>query len=512
MPELTRPRLLYFNGPWDYLGDRMRRSYIEPFNALLAQDFDVISVEGNRDFRVEVETHQPDLVLFHTGCEAPLEPEVTIANTDAFPEIPRIGYVYRDPFSPSRMMAMNRLRSWGVNQTFTCFRPSDAPIPLFKDTIYVPWWIDDTLFRDYGEKKTLPITLTGAGWLNKCIYTWRNDIFSELVTRFPVFHAPSLGNRHTNHDYVGERYARLLNRSQFSAGCGTLSRYLTLKLLEIPAARCCLIAEEIDVLKALGFIDGVNCVFATGKNVAGKVQELLNHPDRLKMITDAGFRLVHDRHTQRNRRMFAEWFQLWKGRRPGQRIVQTNPLQPLRLIDDGADDPACTFPPENPVTQAWIDGYALIEARRWKEGLEKFEWVIRTIPCVAEARLGAALCLIRLGRASAASPHLGYNLNLLVKHFGYLHPDPIDMAFIGVLCLRMKDADSAAQLLGSYGQVRHPALNAMRWIMARVKPELAARPVFQVTEGDEASTVESIHWLQRRTFADWVALLMEYLK
>ena len=104
----ARPRLLYFNGPWDFLGERMRRSFIEPFHALLAQDFEVISVEGDRDFAREVEQHRPDLVLFHSGCEAPREPAVTITNTDAYPELPRIGYIYRDPFSPSRLIAMNR--------------------------------------------------------------------------------------------------------------------------------------------------------------------------------------------------------------------------------------------------------------------------------------------------------------------------------------------------------------------------------------------------------------------
>jgi hypothetical protein len=512
MAQSPLPRLLYFNGPWDYLGDRMRRSYIDPFQALLEQDFQVISVEGDRDFRAEVAMHRPDVVLFHTGCEAPREPEVRIRNTDAFPEIPRMGYIYRDPFSPSRMMAMNRLRSWGVDQTFTCFRPTDAPIPFFEDTFYVPWWIDDSLFRDYGEKKSLSITLTGAGWLNKCVYTWRNEIFCGLVTRFPIFHAPSLGNRQTNHDYVGERYARLLNRSHFSAGCGTLSRYLTLKLLEIPASRCCLICEEIEVLKEIGFVDGVNCVFATGKNVGEKVQKLLDDPDKLSQITDAGWRLVHERHTQRNRRMFGEWFQLWKRRAAGERIVQTHPLQSLQLISTPLNARESKFPRENPVTEAILEGYRLMDDSRWQAALEKFEWILVTIPCVAEARLGAALCLLRLGRPAAASPHLGYNLNLLLQHFGYHQPDPIDLAFVGVLCIRMKDVKTAIATLSRYSEVKHTSLNALRWIVASANPTLIDQPGFNVREGDEATTVESVHFLKHKSFAEWVALLMSFLK
>jgi len=512
MVSVSRPRLLYFNGPWDYLGERIRQSYIEPFRRLLEQDFEVISLEGDRDFRVEVETHRPDLVMFHTGSEAPGEPEVTITNTEAFPEIPRLGYMFRDPFSPSRMATMNRMRAWGVDQVFADFRPSDAPAPYFQDTMFLPWWIDDTVFHDYGEEKSLWLTLTGSGWLGKCIYIWRNDICREMLPKIPIFHAPSLGNRQTNHDFTGERYARLLNRSRFSAGCGTVNRYLTMKLLEIPASRCCLIAEEIESLKAIGFQDGVNCVFATPENIAAKVQALLENPERLQTITDAGYKLVHERHTQRERRVFAEWYRLWQARRDGERIVQVNPFEPLQVVAPGAPTPACTFPEENPLRDKIVQGYELLGAQRWAEALECFDWVIGIIPCVAEARLGAALCHLRLGRVKDATPHLGYNFNLMVKHFGYAHPDPIDLAFVGLACVRGKELATAVQMLGSYEHVRHPALNAMRWIVAKIRPELATRSVFQVREGDDTSNVETVHILPQRTFAEWVAFLMAHIR
>ena len=510
MSSLNRPRLLYLNGPWDYLGERMRRSYILPFRKLLEQDFEVISVEGDCCFRSEVEKHRPDATLFHTGCEAPGEPEIQISNTDAFPELPRIGYIYRDPFSPSRGAAMNRLRAWGVEDVATCFRPSDAPIDYFRNTFYLPWWVDDSQFRDYGELKEFPITLTGAGWFVRCIYTWRQEIAAELVPRFPVFHAPSLGNRQTNHDLVGEDYARLLNRSFLSAGCGTACRYLTLKLLEIPAARSCLIAEEIEVLKALGFVDGVNCVFATPKNVVEKVQHLLNNREKLQAITDAGFELVHQRHTQRQRRLFAEWFQLRKIRRAHERIVQPHPFEALQLTD--AIDRRSHFPSENPILDQIVQGYGLLERRRWAEALTIFEAVVKLIPCIAEARLGAALCLIRLGRPAQASPHLGYNLNLLLQHFRFSTPDPIDVTFTALLCLRMKDTATATVLLGRFPELRHPSLNALRWLMRRANPELGSHPAFQVAEGDEWASVESVHLLRRETFAQWSALLTEFLR
>ncbi|HVU15778.1 MAG TPA: glycosyltransferase [Candidatus Didemnitutus sp.] len=508
MVSIVKPRLLYFNGPWGYLGARILSSYIDPFRRLLEQDFEVISVEGDRDFRVEVENHRPDLVMFHTGSEAPGEPEVTITNTDAFPEIPRLGYMFRDPFSPSRMPTMNRLKEWRADQVFTDFRPTDSLAPYFRDTMYLPWWIDDTVFRDYGEEKEFSVTLTGSGWLSKCIYLWRSEVCMQLLPRVPIFHAPSLGNRQNGHDFTGESYSRLLNRSRFSAGCGTVNRYLTMKLLEIPASRCCLIAEEIEVLKAAGFRDGENCVFATKDNVAEKVRRLLAEPERLRAITDAGYRLVHERHTQRNRRVFAEWYELWKRRKSGDTIVQVNPLQPLQLIPAGQSIPASTFPSENPLVDSLQAGYRLLAEQRWTEALAKFEEVVGIIPCVAEARLGAAVCLLRLARPADAIAHLSYNVNLMVRHFGYRWPDPIDLAFLAVSHFRAKDARTAVQLLASFENLRHPSLNAMRWIIAKSSPALAARPVFQVTEGDESSNVETIHVLPPRRFAEWTAALM----
>jgi hypothetical protein len=58
----------------------------------------------------------------------------------------------------------------------------------------------------------------------------------------------------------------------------------------------------------------------------------------------------------------------------------------------------------------------------------------------------------------------------------------------------------------------HPAVNAMRWILAQANPSLADQPTFQVRQGDETATVLSVHLLPQRTFAEFSALLLDYLK
>ena len=509
-----KPRLLYFNGPWDYLGDRIIAAYIEPFRRLLDQDFEVVSIEGDADFAQEVERHRPEMVLFHSGTESRLEKEVTITHTSAYREIPRAGYIYRDPMSPSRTAAMNRLRDWGVQQIFTCFRPSDSPIPFFEDTIYLPWWVDDRVFRDYGEKKTIPISLTGSGWLSdKYFYVWRHPILQKLLQYLPVYHVPVFETHQSDHIYIGERYARLLNRSQFSGGCGSVSRFVTLKPLEIPASRCCLITEETQAFKALGFVDGENCVFATPENVATKVQALLDDPVRLHAITDAGYALVHGRHTQRQRRHFAEWFSLRRVKRPDQRIVQTNPFAPPQLIDANEPRPSYTFPSENPLAERLVEGYRLIGSAKWKEALDQFDWVLRIIGYVAEARLGSAICHMRLGRPAAALEHLMQNAATHQLQGNYRKPDVVNLSFLAAALVGTHQVEKGASIICSLSDWKHPALNALAWLLACRFPRLVqVSPIFAVQEGDESCTVETVHMLPSMSFAQWLGMWTQLLQ
>jgi hypothetical protein len=256
----------------------------------------------------------------------------------------------------------------------------------------------------------------------------------------------------------------------------------------------------------------VNCIFADANNVVAKVMALANDGPLLRAITDAGFTLAHERHTQRNRRVFAEWFQLWKTKKPGERIVQINPLEPLRLVAADEPAPACTFPAENPLADAIVEGHRLMAESRWADALAKFDWIIAIVPCVAEARIGAALSLVRLDRPAEAVPHLRYNLQLMLEHFRFSQADPIDMAVAAAVFMRVKDAKTAVVILDRNPQLRHPALNAARWIFAKAHPALAQRPAFQIAEGDETSNTETVHILPQKTFREWVALLMSCLR
>jgi hypothetical protein len=414
-----------------------------------------------------------------------------------------MGWVFRDPFSPSRLASMNRLRAWGVHQVFTDFQPADSPVPYFAESIYVPWWVDDTIFRDYGLRKDLPITLTGSGWLARLFYVWRQPVFLQLAQRLPVYHVPAFETHQKNDAYIGESYARLLNRSLVSAGCGSACRYVTLKMLEIPGSRCCLLTEDTAAARAFGFADGVNCVFADEKNVVAKVQALLDDPARLRAITDAGFELVHSRHTRRQRRMFAEWYALWKTRPPGQRIVQVHPLEPLRLVAEGGNAPN-SFPHDNPLMERLQEGYRLIEAGRPAEAAEKFQWVRTVIPYVAEANLGLAICHLLQDQPAQAVQLAEYILTISVKLSNYPRPDPVSLAFAAIARLRLGQPEKAFELLARHARIHHPALNALRFLVAGQWPAFRKKlPDWRSDDGSNLRNSESIQLLPARDFAGW---------
>lgn len=189
----AKPRMLFVNGPWGHLGHRIRKSFIEPLQRLLEQDFSLINTPYPCDLAEQIEVHQPDVILLHTGMECPEEPQLLLLNNGHRPEVPRIGYIWRDPFTATRKIAMTRLHQWGVRHVITAFRPSDAPVSYFRDTYYLPFWADDTLYRDYGEAKTIPVSLSGAGWFSRCIYEWRQDVCFSLLPSVPILHAPAWG-------------------------------------------------------------------------------------------------------------------------------------------------------------------------------------------------------------------------------------------------------------------------------------------------------------------------------
>ena len=135
----------------------------------------------------------------------------------------------------------------------------------------------------------------------------------------------------------GEQYAQAINASWFVPTCGTVAKEVVRKHFEIPGSKACLVTEKSASLEAAGFIDMQNCVFVNEKDVLDKVNFLINNPDKLREITDAGYNLVHAHHTFKQRNQIYQWYKLNKILKPHQKIAQLNPFKDLEVIDTKND-------------------------------------------------------------------------------------------------------------------------------------------------------------------------------
>jgi tetratricopeptide (TPR) repeat protein len=511
-PE-KKPVLLYFNGPWGNTNEFLRETYIDPLKSLLEIDFEVVSTSLNKDFKSEVQRHNPDLVVFHGGCEGPKLPTYNLKNTDYRPDLLRIGYSIHDPHTPSRTQAFSMFEQWGVHYVVNIFSPWDTLANTPPNHFYLPHWIDEKIIRDWGEPKVIPLALTGSGWFSDTAYPWRFDVFKNTVFRIPFLHAPSTEMDDPSSGYIGEAYGRMLNRAYFSAGCGTINHYLTKKLLEIPGARCCLIAEESDILKHLGFANNVNCLFSDGSDLVPRMRALLRAPQELQNITNAGYELVQSSHTARNRPLFKQLFELHSRKAPGQSIVQGDPFKPLQFIEAGTPAPLWNVPKDNQLINHLRAGYDLLARRQYGEARKEFAWAVSKIERSAEGRLGLAICLSHLGQTKEAIDNLNVNISKLTEYYAIGRPDPIDLAYLVALHLQCKETARAVQLAASYPDLRHPALNAIRHLLSSANPSLKTKsPAFCIEKGDCSQNVVTVHAVPPKSFVEWQETFLEMLR
>ncbi len=401
-----KPKLVFFR--WDHRPNERFARYIllhiDDQLRCLRQFFDVVLIQEDCDYSEVCARHQPDLALFEIGWQLNISRRIEIRNTSAFPEIPRAALLNADPWSPTRSGFLSDLADWGIGTAFSISTAVHDYLPQSLDQVFIwPNFIDPALFRDYGAEKTIPIMLSGG---RGEMYPWRRRVFPLLAASYPCLEPPHLGYAAANASKMlwGEPYARTLNASQFSPTCGTVANDIVRKHLEIPGARCCLITQKSHSVEEAGFVHMINCVFADADDVLEVVDALSKDPERLKSITDAGYALVHSRHTTAQRSQIHQWFVLQKDLAPHLRIVQKGPFGDLSVVSrKGAE-----FSAEIRTNKEGPDRILL---RRGRESLvlgdpdaarSHFNGAVSYMPDSLEGRFGLALCDLLQGDPEGA--------------------------------------------------------------------------------------------------------------
>ena len=499
--EQVKPRLLFFR--WTRPGQpQFLLNQLAEHLACLRLFFEVELVDHACDYDEVCDRFQPDLVLFESGVYVgPRQ----VTNVHTHPDVPKLGFLNADAFDPVRAVFVSDMAEWGVETFFTVSLSMAEYTPELADRLFFwPNFIDPTIHRDHGLPKVVPIILTGSQARH---YPWRNRVSRVLEQHHPVLAMPHFGwseSSGTGRMSIGESYSRLINSAAMAPTCGSFTRDLVRKHLEIPGARTCLITERTPAVEAAGYVDMLNCVFADADDVLDKVDHLLRNPDQLASITDAGFELVHGRHTGAQRRQLRDWYDLYAASGSSEGIVQTNPFGSLRR--ESRESRAGLEPP--PAAAGAADrvlirtGWGSLARGRHAAAVRAFTGA-SNFQYMPEAEVGKAFAQLQAGAAAEADATILTLLDHDDRLYGPADPDPVQWAMHAraLLCQgRLEEARAGA---AAHPGLRHQELQRVRAVVATL------------TEGGPTGQVgpprASVNPLPPATWPDWLATLRDLL-
>ena len=367
-------------------------------------------------------------------------------------------------------------------------------------TFVLPQTFDEDLFRDYGEAKTMPFIVFGefAPWR-----PWRGETANALMKRYPTMVCPHPGYKAApgvGIGWVGEDYARALNRAQFSICDGSMFNCVLRKHVEIPASGAVLVSQPIEGLKEYGFVDMENAVIGEGSALMAKLAQLIADPARLSTVAKAGFELAHSRHASRHCDQLYRWFRLRRERKPAESIVQHGTFGPFEVVRDGRSGALRSFPlqPSEITTvyqeaeRDYVEGAPSTAARKLVRVLElKKDY--------APARFLLVRALLLSGRANDAAQHARF-LYLFAKQADQApEPDPVEWANWVLANICQGNLGPARAALESFPALRHRELLRVRWLAARLSGEAAA-----FTDAARGDDRPSIAVFLRPTLGAWL--------
>ncbi|MFZ3211706.1 MAG: glycosyltransferase [Terriglobales bacterium] len=498
-----KPKLLFFQWVRDGFPEFIRlhgRQHVR----CLEQFFEVAVIDGPCDYQEVCDRHQPDLALFESGVYVGKR---GITSISAYPHVPKLGLCNCDAYCETREVFISDMAAWGVNTFFTPSVSMGEYTPEIAGDLFVwPNFVDESLYRDYGESKVIPVLFTGSQASN---YPWRSRICKTVSEQLPSLICPHFGwdGRRAASAYMisGEPYARMLNASWVVPACGTIAKEVVRKHFEVPACRACLVAEKTSSLQAAGFVDFENCVFAEESDVLDKLAYLFRHSDELLRITDCGYRMVHDQHTAKQRDQIYQWFHLYQRLGPNERIVQAGPFEQLVIVNKQAQLS------NSHITSNGVDRDLLRrgDEKLWSGRYEEAELLyLRCLnyqQFIPEPKLRLAICNLYRGNAAQALKWLAETIRSVVETYTARDPDPVEWAYLILSLLCQGRLDEASTRANQFSWVHHRELDRMRFAVRILGG--------QVTSPESNSSRHySLHQLPETSLDDWIDYICDLLR
>lgn len=483
----------------------------------LALHCDVETIEEDFDLAEVCGRVRPDFLLFdsiHWGRRHRL----SIANADACPGVPRALLLNSDPHDPMRPLTLDMVAAYGIDTIFcTGIEDPQQMNELRRANCFVlPKFIDPAVFRDYGEARSIPVTIMSAH-LFPSFYPWRAQVASEIQQVMPtlLYNHPGYTNAGANPFAIrDEAYARMLSRSRFCVADTTALDYVVRKHLEIPAAGSVLVSPPSDALADYGFVDMENCILgAPGPELYARILAVAGDADRYESIRAAGHALVHQHYTRQAWTHVLDWFACRRALKPGEKVQQDGVFGRFRAVPDGAGAPSiASFAVcDNPMgVRLRAAREALLHDGNLAAAADDLRVAMAWIGHVAEPWFLMGVIGMASGDHANAAEWLSQRPVVQGKDdpaLGLL--DPCEVAWLLLLAYLTADEELYRQMSDSADATDHVSIRRVQWLIA------GAAPVADLSDagldGPRAGDRLSIHWLGDEDFESWLRLIRKVL-
>jgi hypothetical protein len=495
---IQKPKLVFFQYEYDNKLPEFLLIHTREHVKCLSTFFEVTVINEDCDYQRICDKYEPDLVLFESGVNHETCRRPKIENVRSCPHIPKLALHNADGFCNARAGFLSDMDHLGIDTFFSISVTAAEHTPEIDQNLFVwPTFIDPDIYRDYGCWKSIPVLFTGN---RNQLYPWRQKILKAIIGNYPSlisYHPGYEPRAKAEYLLVGEDYARTINSSWFVPTCGTVAKEVVRKHFEIPGCKACLITERSAGLISAGFADMDNCVFADEHNVADKIEYLFHNPNVLNKVINSGYLLAHSHHTIEHRDQILQWFKLKAKLKPNQRIVQTSPFEPLRIVEE-----RCGLRTSHIISGGFHlkllrEGDELLLRQRYDEAERCYLRCINYMRWMPEPRLRMALCELYKGNARAALSWIDEPINFILSKYKAIDPDPVEWAYFVITLLCLGKEEDAAEQAKEFPWLIHPELNRARSVVNALRNNVGSQP-------PASGRRYSIHKLPDRSSDEWI--------
>jgi hypothetical protein len=251
-----------------------------------------------------------------------------------------------------------------------------------------------------------------------------------------------------------------------------------------------------------------NCVFADEDNILDKVDYLFNNRSELERVTEAGYQLVHSRHTLKQRNQIFQWFNLHKNLKSGQKIVQRNPFEPPTVVEDSSGIRNSHIVADGLHLRLLRQGDEKLWIGKFAEAEGLYLKCANYVGWMPEPKLKLALCNLYQGKAKEALAWISRPIEYILGEYKAIDPDPIEWAYYLACFVCLGKLNEARNLADKFQGLHHPELDRMRWVIDLLQGKGVVSPLRE----EKASHRCSVHQLPSCGLNEWLEQFCKMLK